>query len=1060
MDEEDPLIAQCRGRVGQLISGKWRLDALIGVGGMAAVYMATHRNGSTGAIKILHEEVALNEEVRERFLREAYIANKVGHPGTVKVLDDDIDENNTPYLVMELLQGDSVEGIADKNGGRLSIQETLDVVDQTLAVLEAAHSHSIVHRDLKPENLFQTDDGTIKVLDFGIARLREDNARKTQTGMVMGTPSFMAPEQAMGRWNDVDHRTDIYAVGATAFTLLTGLPVHEAETAGEMLVAAATRPARSLARVLNNAPFNLVAMVDRALSYERDNRYPDAAAMRADLAALRDNLDGNDLTKTQVNPEAVVLPPTLHGAETPDGYDKGERGERVETFDPSTNSPEEIERMQTFFTLLERALVARKQYSEDHPEPARRLEESFKELASGLMTCDICLAWNFTPYAFTAGDEIVWEPEPPWNRIPYQLFSDGVRTMGLVPGLDEHEFHAWLDVITLDPSRDLAPEDDLVTTLWDANFNYVFHQAIDSFAEGDQDERQRFENDRAGIINGAHNEHERDVAQAWRDGHVPGGDGAEAAGGKTKKVLDFVNQGEEIDAEAAARVANLNMQDATPEEAQAAQSLMLDDSTRALLAARLDLDVGATSERFVVAAAEAFVASAKMGRSAAVTAPLRRAVDGLSAGEPEKAMDMIIELRDTVQVENQELETKNLRDTITAEILSPGTLTDILKGSNALDESRRQEYLKGLSKVLECIQSQHFEAAIEFLPDAPEGKIRRLLMEFLQRAGPGHEHKIGELFADADVELGLELVRLLVAIDSPEAKEAVAMASDSPHALVRIEALGHLEGVSGIRLRTELRKLLEDDQMSVRLAALQAMESHGISVAGPFLVLRIQDKSFLKLAHEERRQSLQTLCALRPKRGEEVCRELLKDTKLFRSAGFETTQQLACEFLAEVTATDAGFYALDQVARGKAWHYSKAVREAAAKGLDRLTQRAEEAAQKAAAAPPEGERRRRKKRRTAATQVPQEVEEALAAKQARPKQRRTRAPGDSDPAATQAAGSAKKKRRKRPPSTEAGAPEGDGKTAMRRKRKIKKTAAGNAAPAGSRPPPPAAGESR
>src|ERR1041384_3508743 len=164
--EEDPIVAHCRQRVGQLISGKWRLDALIGVGGMAAVYMATHRNGSIGAIKLLHEEVAAIAEVRERFLREAYIANKVGHPGTVKVLDDDTDETGTPYLVMELLQGESVEAKAERAGGRLSIKETLDIVDQTLAVLEAAHKQAIIHRDLKPENLFFTRGGQLKVLDF------------------------------------------------------------------------------------------------------------------------------------------------------------------------------------------------------------------------------------------------------------------------------------------------------------------------------------------------------------------------------------------------------------------------------------------------------------------------------------------------------------------------------------------------------------------------------------------------------------------------------------------------------------------------------------------------------------------------------------------------------------------------------------------------------------------------------------------------------------------------------------------------------------------------------
>ena len=147
------------------------------------------------------------------------------------------------------------------------------------------------------------------------------------------------------------------------------------------------------------------------------------------------------------------------------------------------------------------------------------------------MTCDICLAWNFTPYAFTAGDNVIWEPEPPWNRIPYQLFSDGVRTMGLVPGLDEEEFFEWLDLITLDPTIDLAPEDDLVTRLWDAGFEHVFHQAIDSFAEGNQEQRARYEAERKAVIDGAHGDHTRDAAEGLAARPERGGMKARAGNG-------------------------------------------------------------------------------------------------------------------------------------------------------------------------------------------------------------------------------------------------------------------------------------------------------------------------------------------------------------------------------------------------------------------------------------------------------------------------------------------------------------------------------------------------
>lgn len=954
MEGEDPLVTQCRQRVGRLVGGKWRLDALIGVGGMAAVYMATHRNGSMSALKLLHEDVARNTEVRERFLREAYIANKVNHPGTVRVLDDDKDDDGTPYIVMELLRGESVEGKATKAGGRLSVAETLEILDQTLAVLEAAHQQTIVHRDLKPENLFWTDQGQIKVLDFGIARLREENSRKTQTGMVMGTPAFMAPEQAMGRWNDVDARTDLWAMGATAFTLLTGLPVHDAETAGEMLVAAATRPARSLARVLNNAPFALVALVDKSLAYERDNRFPDATAFRRELAKIRAGVNEHAISKSMLSPAQQIMPATVVG-EAANALlfappDQADENERVETYDPSLSTDDEIARMQKCFSALQHALVATRQYGTEHPEAKRRFDEAFREFASGLMTCEVALSWNLTPYSFSARDQVVWEPEPPWNRIPYHFFADGVRMMGLSPGFDEVEFKAWLKLLLIDPLSDLSPDDDLVTMLWDASFEHLFFQAVDSFAEGNQDQRARYEADRAQVLAGAHQDHRIGLAESMKDGADSGGAARALKGGKSpakntaleksRELFKVLARGEAADAEAAARVANLNVLEESPDEAEAARALSVDGTAVALLAARMEIDVAGTSERFVVAAAEAFVASAKMGRSAAVTGPLRRAVDSLSSGSPVKAIDMILELRDAVAVDGNEIDTASLRDTITSEVLSPQTLLEILRGSTKLAEDAKAEYLKSVTRVLGCIQTQHVEAALQFLPEAPPGAIQDLLLDFIRKIGRGYEAKIGELFPKLGVDIALAMVRLLAGIDTPAAKEAIGGAVQSPYALVRIEALGHVEGAAGSRLRTEMRKLLEDPDPEVRLATLRAMESHNIAIAGPFLVLRIQEETFSKLPLEERKQALQALCKLRAKRGEEVCMELLSNSTLFRTRASDETRELAAQFLAEVAASDPAFFLLDSVAKSSVFKNSKRVRDAAAAAVLRLKERA------------------------------------------------------------------------------------------------------------------------
>ena len=282
-DPEDDATQRARARIGKVLRDKWKIYDLLGIGGMAAVYAASHiNNGKRVAIKLLHPEVVTNPEARSRFLREGYVANKVEHPGTVQVLDDDIDDDGSVFLVMELLEGESFEARRVRSGNLLPAIDVLKVADRVLDVLAMAHEKGIVHRDIKPDNIFLTSDGGVKLLDFGIARLRDSMRRATLTsGGAIGTPAFMPPEQARGRWNDVGPRTDIWALGATMFTALTGHLVHEAETVNELLLAAMTKPAPPLASMLPGVPMTVSAVVDRALSHEMDARWPDARTMQS-----------------------------------------------------------------------------------------------------------------------------------------------------------------------------------------------------------------------------------------------------------------------------------------------------------------------------------------------------------------------------------------------------------------------------------------------------------------------------------------------------------------------------------------------------------------------------------------------------------------------------------------------------------------------------------------------------------------------------------------------------------------------------------------------------------
>jgi serine/threonine-protein kinase len=200
----DPMLMRARTRVGSVLREKWRLDALLGVGGMAAVYSATHRNGSRVAVKILHPELSVNVQVKTRFLREGYVANAVGHDGAVRVSDDDTAEDGAAFLVMELLDGETLEDRRMRFGGRLSEDEVLAMAEQLLDVLAAAHAKGVVHRDLKPENVFLTRAGQVKVLDFGNCPPRQ--ARQRRAARRWGPPPSWRRSRREGSGTRSTHR--------------------------------------------------------------------------------------------------------------------------------------------------------------------------------------------------------------------------------------------------------------------------------------------------------------------------------------------------------------------------------------------------------------------------------------------------------------------------------------------------------------------------------------------------------------------------------------------------------------------------------------------------------------------------------------------------------------------------------------------------------------------------------------------------------------------------------------------------------------------------------------
>ncbi|HEU4412401.1 MAG TPA: protein kinase [Polyangiaceae bacterium] len=318
-------------RIGQKLSGKYQIEALLGVGGSAAVYAGRHRNGHRVAIKVLHSKAASGPAAQVRFLRESYLGNTLGHPGAVRVLDDDMTPDGAAYLVMELLQGASLRAIAAELP--LDIAYVAAVGDAVLDVLEVAHKKGIVHRDIKPENLFLTDEGVLKLLDFGLARQIDDSGPLvTVTGAILGTPAFMAPEQVRGHKHHIGPASDLWSLGATLFTLTSGRYVHEGQTTGEVLVSVLTREPRPLSGVAPRCPDALCAVIDRALAREVGDRWPDASSMRRALRGAFERSFGRPLEpKVLLSRMAAELLPLLEGG----GRRRDAAAADVASYDPT-----------------------------------------------------------------------------------------------------------------------------------------------------------------------------------------------------------------------------------------------------------------------------------------------------------------------------------------------------------------------------------------------------------------------------------------------------------------------------------------------------------------------------------------------------------------------------------------------------------------------------------------------------------------------------------------------------------------------------------------------------
>ena len=282
--------------VGTVIDGTYTIEALIGRGGMGAVFLAHHNRlaGKKVAIKMLHADLG-GEEILARFKREADIASQLEHPNIVKVYDYKLLDDGAPYIVYEYLEGESLA--ARIKTGPLPLDHTLSIMRQVGSALAAAHRAGIVHRDLKPQNIFLVPSETdgraselAKVLDFGISKLRRSTTLKTQESSLLGTPQYMAPEQAMGQHSAVDERTDIFALGAIMYEMLSGQAAFNGASIPEVVFKVVYEQPVPLAELVPTLPGPILDAVTRAMAKAPADRFPT-------VSDLVETLTGSALSK-------------------------------------------------------------------------------------------------------------------------------------------------------------------------------------------------------------------------------------------------------------------------------------------------------------------------------------------------------------------------------------------------------------------------------------------------------------------------------------------------------------------------------------------------------------------------------------------------------------------------------------------------------------------------------------------------------------------------------------------------------------------------------------------
>ena len=883
------LQARVTARLGSKLPGGWELQTLIGFGGMAAVFSAFDANGRPVAVKLMHEHLVQDDRLRAQFVLEAEILQRIEQINAIQVFETNVSFSNVPFFVMELLEGENVGAYRRRVGPTIPFPEVLTICDGTLAVLSACHETGIVHRDIKPSNLFLTESGRIKLVDFGVAVCGWADDWVAGQG-VLGTPAYMSPEQATGAV-EIDQRADLFSVGATVFRLLTGKRVNDGRTNDESFIIAATTPAPSLASVAPELPMELIHFVNKALSWERRDRFGSALEMRTALNDIRAR--ERELSEEAVQRSARHQLHALGG---------GQDAERRTEDDP------ELSGLVRIFDSMKRVFRAVRTYGWGHAETIRIHTVFFRTFWETLESLGGELGWKITPNAFEHDGLIVWEPEPPFDDIPYNLFGSGFRSVRILPNISESEMIEFLRLMMLDPLDDLEIEDDLSTLFLEKNLenivavlvspleNIALLQGFDALK---------------GTLEALEEELRRTMAQ------FQGSRLADEAEALAITVADDEDIEEHLTIKA--RALALNVEDLKS----------LRESMR--------LSTQEWKHRLSVVLADAIVDAFEQGDLDLVMGPFSELVSRwIGLGRFKRLMELYVSLSPRLPA--------GLRGQLALPCFPSHNLRLLIEGLTHYSKVEGTSIESGLLTLLSDLGSHALDPVLTILPEIEQEALQNILLNFIGEHLDGNGHAVGQMLANAAPQLALRALDALRSRNQLDVFHALAEISRHPNKRVWSAALGERLRLGDTAAAAELSRLLDDQKIENRTHALSLIKQFKLTSLSNLVISRVNDPNFHSFSLHEMRLTLQALGAVHPEKAEALAIGFVKRKKLVAKLQRDGSRKVGIELLAQIGRSEEALTALKSVAKER-WARKGAVRQLVRAALEAVATRFEEPAE-------------------------------------------------------------------------------------------------------------------